>query len=281
MAIFSNRGIHYHVSEWGSRDRPPVVLLHGFAQSSETWEQVAEELSETHHVVAPDFVGHGRSDKPYEPTTYEMGAIVDTLTALLRWLWVDRVDLVGYSMGGRIALTYACMHPHHVASLVLESTSLGPKTDLQHQASLKRDLETIGKLAECDIETFMREWAEQTVFESQKHLPQKVREKLHKDRCTNDPRALALMVRGCGQHTMADFSRRIEVLPMPLLYIAGILDRRYLKIAEELQHNSGISCVLLNTGHNTHLEAPEVFSRRVKKFLDESSSLSIAGKWLV
>lgn len=275
MAIFSHRGIHYHVSQWGDRSKPVLVLLHGFSQSSATWEPLAQELARDRFVVAPDFIGHGKSDKPLIPESYEMGAILGFLTGLMRWLWVDRVDLLGYSMGGRIALAYACTHPHHIASLMLESTGLGPKTEQQHQAMLKRDLEMIEKLSEGDIKNFMDAWENQPVFESQKKLSPAIREQLREARYDNDPLALALTVRGSGQHTMPDLSRKIELLPLPILYIAGILDRRYLKIAESLQHSKGISCVLHNTGHNTHLEAPDSFIRTTNAFLRESSPLSI------
>ena len=273
MAIFSHKGIHYHIAEWGDKKNPPLILLHGFSQTSATWEDVAPRLAENRFVVAPDFIGHGKSDRPDEPSSYEVGAILESLTALLQWLWVDRADFVGYSMGGRIALMYACAQPHRVASLVLESTGLGPKTEQQHQAMVKRDLETINLLAEGDIERFMDFWEQQAVFESQKRLSAEVQLMLREARKANDPRALALIVRGIGQHAMPDLSRKIGALPMKVLYIAGILDRRYLKIAERLQHQDGISCVLLNTGHNTHLEAPEPFACQVKKFLQESSPL--------
>lgn len=273
MAIFSYNGTHYHIAEWGDKRNPPLILLHGFSQTSATWDDIAPHLAEDRFVVAPDLIGHGRSDRPDEPASYEVGAILESLTALLRWLWVDRADFVGYSMGGRIALMYACARPGRVASLVLESTGLGPKTEQQHQAMLKRDLETINRLAEGDMERFTDFWEQQTVFESQKYLSEETRKKLHEDRKANDPHALALTVRGVGQHVMPDLSRKITTLPMKVLYIAGILDRRYLKIAEKLQHQEGISCVLLNAGHNTHLEAPGPFARQVKKFLEESSPL--------
>ncbi|MDR0514954.1 MAG: 2-succinyl-6-hydroxy-2,4-cyclohexadiene-1-carboxylate synthase [Coriobacteriaceae bacterium] len=270
MAIFSYKGIHYHVAQWGSKENPPLVLLHGFTQSAQTWEAVAQELAQTRFVIAPDFVGHGKSDRPTEPASYEMGAVLESLAALLRWYWIERADVLGYSMGGRIALAFAIARPHRVASLVLESAGLGPSTVEQHEAMLRRDFALIEKLLEGDIEAFMDEWEAQPVFDSQRRLPEEARRRLRAQRCANDTHALALSIRGTGQHTMPDLSARMGGLPMPVLYIAGILDRRYLRIAEKLQHLPGISCVLLNAGHNTHLEAPEAFCRQVRSFLEES-----------
>lgn len=263
------------MAEWGDRTKPPLVLLHGFSQSSSTWEQVAQRLANDRFVVAPDFIGHGKSDKSRELESYEMGAVLNMITGLLRWLWADQIDLCGYSMGGRVALAFACTQPQRVSSLILESTGLGPKTEQQHQAMLRRDSEMIAKLSDGSIEEFMNEWEQQPVFESQHKLSAETKKALRRARCNNDPLALALTIRGMGQHTMPDLSRRIEKLPMPILYIAGILDRRYVKIAEALQYVEGISSVLLNTGHNTHLEAPDSFTKQVNAFLRDSSSLGM------
>ncbi len=269
MGIISLKGIHLHYSEWGDKDKPPLVLLHGFAQSTKTWEEVAPRLAKDRRVVALDLIGHGKSDKPDEPASYEMGPMLQSISALQRRLWADRIDILGYSMGGRIALTYACTQPHRVSSLILESTGLGPDTAQQHQAMLKRDLDLIERLSTAKIKDFVDFWEGMSIFETQKRLPPEVRKKIRAERLANDPRALALTVRGSGQHTMANLTRQIEALPLPVLYMAGILDRKYLKNAEKLQHNKGISCILANTGHNIHVEDPDAFCRRVQQFLDE------------
>ena len=117
----------------------------------------------------------------------------------------------------------------------------------------------------------MDEWEQLPIFETQKRLPSELRDRVRRERIANDPRALAYTVRGTGQHSMIDYSLRIKHLPMPILYIAGILDRKYLKIAENLAHEENVSCVLLNTGHNTHLEDPEAFARQVGGFLDKQA----------
>ncbi|WP_139651593.1 2-succinyl-6-hydroxy-2,4-cyclohexadiene-1-carboxylate synthase [Raoultibacter phocaeensis] len=264
-------GIRYHVVEWGDPDALPVVLLHGFAQSVATWSVVAPLLAAKRRVIALDFVGHGKSDKPDDPTVYEMDAVLDALFAFLRDRFKRKVALVGYSMGGRIALSFACRYPTKVSMLVLESAGLGPKTAQQHAAMQHRDAEMIERLLACDIASFMDWWEGFSLFESQKHLPETVRERVRAERVANDSKALALTVRGTGQHAMVDFSEKIGRLPMPILYIAGILDRKYLKIAENLAHGENVSCVLLNAGHNTHLEDPETFAAQVSMFLDKQA----------
>lgn len=274
MPSFSHKGVTYHISMWGEKNKAPLILLHGFAQSSDTWKLISKEMTEHRFVVAPDFIGHGKSDKPIASEVYEMGAIKEWLTALIQWMEFECVDLLGYSMGGRIALSFAMSAPQKVASLVLESAGLGSRTAQQHQAMVSRDNELIDKLTRSSLDDFMDEWEDLPLFESQKNLPLEVRESLRKARMQNDPQALAFVVRGAGQHTMPDYSQDICLLPMPILYIAGILDRNYQKIAESLQSCEGITCVTLNAGHNTHLEVPEAFIHQVKVFLQDSSPLS-------
>ena len=273
MATFSHKGIRYHFAEWGERSAPPFILLHGFSQSSATWQEIAPDLAKDRLVIAPDFIGHGKSDRPTDPACYEMVAVTDMIGALLGHLELERADLLGYSMGGRIALAFARAQPHRLASLILESAGLGPKSEEERQAARERDSRAIALLMEGDIEKFMDYWQEQVVFASQKHLPEQARANLRRARLANDPHALALSLRGTGQHAMPDLSHEVGKLQMKILYIAGNLDSRYLKIAEELTCQPNISCVLLPAGHNTHLEAPEAFVRHVKDFLQESSPL--------
>lgn len=270
-STFEHKGVCYHIAQWGDPAKPPVVLLHGFAQSTESWDPIAPLLAERRYVVAFDFVGHGRSDKPDDPTVYEMGAVIEALSAFLHDRFATKVALVGYSMGGRIALSYACKEPSRLSALIVESAGLGAKNGQQHVAMQHRDADLIERLLTSDIESFTTYWESLPLFETQRKLPEEIRDRVRQGRLSNDPRALAYTVRGTGQHSMVDLTEHIKHLPMPILYIAGILDRKYLKIAENLQYEKNVTCVLLNTGHNTHLEDSATFAKQVDGFLDKQA----------
>ena len=99
--------------EWGAEyGTVPVVLHHGFAADSLTnWVTpgVADRIVATgRRVVALDARGHGRSGKPHDVASYSDGQMVRDVSCLIDHLEVDRVDLVGYSMGGHVALDVAC-----------------------------------------------------------------------------------------------------------------------------------------------------------------------------
>ena len=99
-------------------DAPAVVLLHGFGASLQTWDAWAEGLAATHRVVRIDLPGSGLS--PPDPAhDYRDERSLQLLMALLDDLGLPRVSLVGHSMGGRIAWTFAAQFPERVDKLVL------------------------------------------------------------------------------------------------------------------------------------------------------------------
>jgi pimeloyl-ACP methyl ester carboxylesterase len=99
-------------------DAPAVVLLHGFGASLQTWDAWAEGLAATHRVIRIDLPGSGLS--PPDPANdYRDERSLQLLRALLDDLGLPRVSLVGHSMGGRIAWTFAAQFPERVEKLVL------------------------------------------------------------------------------------------------------------------------------------------------------------------
>jgi pimeloyl-ACP methyl ester carboxylesterase len=103
-----------------------VLFVHGIAGSYDTWDVVLPGLAESFYVIAPDLLGHGRSDKP--KGDYSLGAYASGLRDLLQVLDVDRVTVVGHSMGGGVAMQFAYQFPQLIERLVLvDSGGLGPE----------------------------------------------------------------------------------------------------------------------------------------------------------
>ncbi len=99
---------------------PLIVLLHGIAGTSATWEEVIPWLSSTHTVLAPDLLGHGESCKP--DGDYSLGAYANGLRDLLEALDLPRATVVGHSLGGGIAMQFAYQFPDRCERLVLVSS---------------------------------------------------------------------------------------------------------------------------------------------------------------
>src|SRR3954452_15914504 len=108
--------VTYRRAGWG----PVILLLHGVAGSSETWELVIESLAEKYTIVAPDLIGHGESAKPRGD--YSLGAYASGLRDLLQAIGHDSATVVGHSLGGGIAMQMAYQFPERCERLVLVSS---------------------------------------------------------------------------------------------------------------------------------------------------------------
>ena len=107
-----------HMRDTGPRDAAPVILIHGFGSSLQTWDAWAESLSRTHRVIRFDLPGSGLS--PPDPTAdYTDARSIELLIALMDHLGLQRASVAGHSIGGRIAWTFASRHPERVDRLVL------------------------------------------------------------------------------------------------------------------------------------------------------------------
>jgi len=99
---------------------PAVLFVHGLTGSYRHWEHLVDALAEDHRVLAPDLFGHGQSAKPMGD--YSLGGHAATLRDLLDRLGIDRVTLVGHSLGGGIAMQFCYLFPDRVERLVLVSS---------------------------------------------------------------------------------------------------------------------------------------------------------------
>ena len=99
---------------------PALLLIHGMADNSSTFEPIMEQLAENYTVIAPDLLGHGRSDRPR--ADYSLPAFTNAMRDLLLYLGIDRATLVGHSLGGGIAGQFTYQYPEVVERLVFVNT---------------------------------------------------------------------------------------------------------------------------------------------------------------
>jgi pimeloyl-ACP methyl ester carboxylesterase len=99
---------------------PALLLIHGIGDSSDTWKSLVPELARDYTVVAPDLLGHGRSEKPR--ADYSVGGYANAMRDLLSVLDIDRVTVIGHSLGGGVAMQFAYQYPERCERLILVST---------------------------------------------------------------------------------------------------------------------------------------------------------------
>ncbi len=127
--------LHGHQVSYRSAGRGPLlVLLHGIAGTSATWEDVIPRLSQRHRVIAPDLLGHGDTGKPQGD--YSLGAYANAIRDLLEALGLESGTIVGHSLGGGIAMQFAYQFPERCDRLVLVSSGgLGREVHLLLRAA--------------------------------------------------------------------------------------------------------------------------------------------------
>ena len=122
-AFATVNGLRLRYLDWGNAAAPPVVCVHGYTSSAESFNAVARRLRDRAHIIAMDVRGHGESE--WSPTAaYGYAEQAADLAALVDQLGYGRFTLIGTSMGGIIAMTYAAQHADRLAALVLND--IGP-----------------------------------------------------------------------------------------------------------------------------------------------------------
>lgn len=249
---------------------PPLLLLHGFTGSAGTWSMLLPALAERHRVIAPDLLGHGRSEAVREPRRYGLDRQADDLAALLSTLGAASADVVGYSMGGRIALRLALDHPKRVERLVLESASPGIADTMARERRAADDEALAVALERDGIEAFVDAWEQQALFASHADLSSEARARLRHERTANDALALAASLRGAGQGAMKPVGGVVPRLHVPALIIAGLLDDAGLRYARSMAESMPEARLEVVDGaaHTPHLERPIAFEALLTSFLD-------------
>lgn len=267
MPTFATPSLTYYYETYGAGK--PLLLLHGFTGQTENWASIVQALRETHRLIALDLPGHGRSDAPSDPSPYAMPAVARDVKALLDHLDIVRAHLLGYSMGGRLALYLALHDPQRWHSLILESASPGLPTAREGRARVQQDEALAAFIQEHGIEPFVRRWEALPLFASQQNLPPAVRMAHRAARLRNRPTGLANSLRGMGTGTQPSLWDQLSALDMPVLLITGNLDQKFVNIARQMVARLPRARleIVPHAGHTVHLERPQDYSDIVARWL--------------
>ncbi len=260
-------GVHLNVEVSG--EGQPLVLLHGFTGSNATWAKHRIALEPQCRVIAIEMLGHGLSDAPPDAARYDMAHSAVDIAAVLNELGLEKVALLGYSMGGRIALYFAATYPEKVSRLILESASPGLDSPIEGATRTEADNVLADMIEREGITAFVDRWEAAPLFASQSNLPPEVRARLHRQRLTNRSSGLANSLRGLGTGVQPSLWSRLDSLMVATLLIAGELDTKFCDIARHM-HTRLPNChleIVAQAGHAVHLEQPNVFERLVVEFL--------------
>lgn len=265
------RGVRYYYERTGSGT--PLLLLHGFTGSTTTWAFLKEQLASRCLLIAVDLIGHGKTEKPADPKRYAMAETVHDLAALLDELHLDRIHVLGYSMGGRCALSFACMHPERVESLMIESASPGLEDEEHRRERRTHDRKLADFILRNGVEAFVDFWEQIALFRTQASLPPEKKQALRRQRLANDGRGLACSLIGMGTGAQPSWWARLNSLTMPVLLITGGRDDKFNRIASAMMERLPFAewRAAEGAGHAVHLENEAAFTEQLTRFLGRTA----------
>lgn len=258
----------YHVRVDGNG--PPLLLLHGFTGASVNWEPLVPSLATVHTVIRPDLLGHGQTDAPPDSTRYAMPAAAQDLLHIMGALGHDSFHLLGYSMGGRLALYLAAHRPDAVRTLTLESASPGIAGVDERAERAESDAALADRIERQGVPAFVDFWEALPLFASQASVREVERERLRAQRLANSPHGLANSLRGMGTGVQPSQWDNLANLTMPVLLVTGALDTKFMGIADTMAERLANVRreTVADTGHAVHFEQPAHYRAAVLPFLD-------------
>ncbi len=271
----------------------PVLFLHGFSGSGLSWAGIAG-LGGRVRAIVPDLPGHGgtgweavrpavsvadsgaaaaAAGEPDRRPRASVERTADDLAAIVRRLGAERLDVVGYSLGARIALRLAVAHPEAVDGLVLEAPSAGIADPAARAARAAADAERARLVVGEGVEAFAARWEAEPILAGEAALPADVRARQAAIRRSQAPLGLAASLVYAGQGAMEPLHDRLATVTARTLVIAGADDparARAEKVAAAIP--GGRLALVAGAGHAPHLERPDRFHALLFAFLTEAAA---------
>lgn len=262
---------------------PVLLLLHGMACDHTTWLPAIERLSRRYTVVAPDFLGHGQSDKPRGD--YSIAGYANAMRDLLTVLGIDKATVVGHSLGGGVAMQFAYQYPERTQRLVLVAPGgLGPEvTPLIKAVTLPGFSRVIGlvtaPLVRQTTMALLRRlgaWGQGPLGHPGAGDLREVAGMLETLRDPAARRALQAVVRGCvdvrGQVvTMVDRAYLTQDLPLCVIWGVDdpIIPSLHTDTVREVAERARVE-LMDRCGHFPHKDRPDEFAATVEQFVEST-----------
>lgn len=231
----------------------PLVLLHGFLGAPAAWDPVRAHLEPGRPVMAPALSGHGGGSAvtSWEEEVHRLLSIIDRAR-------LTEVHLVGYSLGGRLALSMAALRPGLFSRLTLLSARLPLSTEAERLARRSSDAAWAARLAAEGVERFLDAWEAQQIFASQADLPAEVRSSWRAIRAAHDAATVAVGLGPLSLANMPPLPASLAHLSTPTMVLTGALDPKFCALAPPLAAALPRSAwqIVPGAGHNLPLEAP-------------------------
>ena len=261
----------------GNLSYPAILFLHGFMGDRTEFELAIADISKQFYCVAINLPAHGEIDVIKQMTDqiadqddyYTIQSTANLVIKFLDFLRIEQCFLVGYSMGGRLALYLTIYFPQYFHKVVLESASAGLRTAAEKSNRLAKDQKLATELEHLkhhDFRLFLENWYQQSIFASLRshpNFPQMLEKRLN-----NSPAQLAKSLRNLSIGMQPSLWEKLSENEVPLLLLVGELDLKFVQVNQQMQQLCKLSQLQIvpNCGHNIHFENPNLFIEKIKSF---------------
>jgi 2-succinyl-6-hydroxy-2,4-cyclohexadiene-1-carboxylate synthase len=255
---------------------PPVTLLHGFTQSGRSWREVISKMPAGWKWIVPDLRGHGKT-QTRRGAPCSMDACTEDLVALWEELAVGRTHLVGYSMGGRLALHVAAHRPERVASLLTVGAHAGLDEDAR-EGRRRGDDRLAERIEKEGIEAFVNYWGALPLFAGLERRGPSYVAQVREERLENHAAGLACSLRSMGAGVMEPVWGELARATFPCTFVAGQLDHGYVASARRLAAAvpDGRLEIVPRAGHAVHQKRPDAFVRVLASHLAAATTAGLS-----
>lgn len=263
----------------GGGDRQlPILALHGFVGGADDYEPVAERIKNEGDIYAIDLWGHGGSFCSINDSKKELCFVqIEMIQCVIEYLRLEEFILMGYSLGGRLALQYAVRNPSLLAGIVLIGSSPGIELTDEREKRVLADTLRAEQLIAEGIDIFLKEWQHMPLIETQKNIPIALFQSMQERRRKQKAFLLARAIQGFCPGILPSLWQKLNTVKCPCMLVAGEYDKKYqdivLKMGKALSHSS-INIVPV-AGHMAHLENLEGFMCLFQLWMRENTSLCL------
>lgn len=254
-----------------SKIRWPVVFLHGFLGDEDSFQGVIDALGEAIVPFTPVLYGHHKSTQFTAESLHSFELEVKRLGQLIREQFpVTPVHLVGYSMGGRLALALLCAFPSYFSGATLISARRGLETETERAARAAADGRWAELIERVPFIDFVEQWEAQPLFATQLVLPALIREEQRCRRLRHHPPAIAAAMRVLSLAKMPSLRTEVRDIRCPVTVLAGELDKKFVDLGRELAGSMphARAIVVPGAGHNLPLERPRDVAAAITESLN-------------
>ena len=241
--------------------KPTLVLLHGFLGSANDWSTLIGQLPDC-DCIALNLPGHGDA---CEQRLNQMADFPRWLNQQLQQRDISNYHLLGYSLGGRLALQFAATQPAGLQSLLLENAHPGLSSVEERKTRASADARWARQFYREPLADVLANWYQQPVFAD---LNPTERAQLIAERSQNSAAQLAHMLCCCSLAKQADLQSWLKNTSLPMLYLCGEQDLKFQTIGTQLAAQSvAVTQQTLAGGHNLHRANPESMAAAIRQWL--------------